>query len=221
MKRDDERHEHELLHGQLDALEEDIERVRRDLHRLATAHFEFFVGRSHGHGHGAAAADAERVTLRDGSVVAIRPVQPADASLVKEGFDHLSAVERYRRFITGRHLTEAQAGRLASSNADHLALGAIAPATGEGVGLARYVRDGSDRTRAVVAVVVVDDWQGRGLATNLLRRLAARAREDGIEHFEAHMIVGDTSSQRMFESVGRVETVQRVAGVLDVTVRLG
>jgi hypothetical protein len=34
------------------------------------------------------------------------------------------------------------------------------------------------------------------------------------------MIVGDVSSQRMFESVGTLETTERANGVLDVTVRL-
>jgi hypothetical protein len=35
------------------------------------------------------------------------------------------------------------------------------------------------------------------------------------------MIVGDSSSERMFERVGAVEASKRAAGVVDLTVRLG
>jgi hypothetical protein len=34
------------------------------------------------------------------------------------------------------------------------------------------------------------------------------------------MIVGDIAAQRMFESVGELETTQRAAGTVDLTVRL-
>jgi GNAT superfamily N-acetyltransferase len=220
MSRDDERHEYRVLHGQLDALDEDIARARADLQALTTAHFEGFFSKP-SHPSTARPAEGERVKLRDGSVAVIRPLQPADASMVREGFEHLSAVERYRRFIFNQeHLTTAEAARLTTLDRDHVAFGAIDPKTGAGVGLARYVCDEQDGACAVAAVFVVNAWQGRGLATRLLRRLADHAREAGIERLEAHMIVGDTSSQRMFESVGQVETTQRGRGALDVTVRL-
>jgi GNAT superfamily N-acetyltransferase len=220
MSRDDERREYKRLHGQLEALDEDIQIAQEDLKRMTSAHFEgFFRNRP-------VAAnrpiEGERVQLRDGSTVVIRAVQPADSSLVKEGFEQLGAVNRYRQFVFDRqHLTDPDAAEItAVDHRDHEALGAIDPETGAGVGLARYVRERSNPTRAVAAVFVVDSWQGRGLATRLLQRLARRAVAAGIEHFDAHMIVGDTSAQRMFESVGTLETTQRAAGVVDVSVRL-
>ena len=220
MTRDDERHEYHRLRDQLNALNEDIERSRSELAQLTSAHFEGFFDRPRGP-EASAAIHGEQVHLRDGSTAIVRPVEPADAARLQEGFDQLSAVERYRRFLFDRsHLTPAEAAELASVDRDHEALGAIDPQTGCGVGLARFVRDSRDRTRATAAVIVVDSWQGRGLATQLLRRLADRARASGIARFEAHMIVGDTSSQRMFESVGTLETTERAKGVVDVTVRL-
>ena len=220
MTRDDERHEYQRLRGQLDALEEDIKRSRSDLAQLTSAHFEGFFERPREH-EVSPPIQGERVPLRDGSVAIVRPVQPADAARLREGFDRLSAVERYRRFLFDRrHLTAAEAAELATLDRDHEALGAIDPETGCGVGLARFVRDSRDSARATAAVIVVDSWQGRGLATQLLRRLADKARASGIAHFEAHMIVGDVSSQRMFESVGTLVTTERANGVLDVTVRL-
>jgi GNAT superfamily N-acetyltransferase len=220
MGRDDERREYKRLHGQLEALDEDIQIAQEDLERMTTAHFEGFLR------HRPVAAhrpiEGERVQLRDGSTVVIRSIQPADSSLVKDGFEHLGAVNRYRQFVFDReHLTDSEAAEItAVDHRDHEALGAIDPQTGAGVGLARYVRERNDPTRAVAAVFVVDSWQGRGVATRLLQRLARRAVAGGIEHFDAHMIVGDTSAQRMFESVGTLETTQRAAGVVDVSVRL-
>ena len=40
--------------------------------------------------------------LRDGSQVLIRQVQPADASLLAEGFNRLSAQSRWMRFLTAK-----------------------------------------------------------------------------------------------------------------------
>jgi GNAT superfamily N-acetyltransferase len=224
MKRDDERREFKRLEDQLGALDEDIETARRDLERVITVHFDEYFGGKRLRKPPAGPIPGERVELRDGSAVVVRPVDPADSSLVKEGFEHLSAVSRYRRFLFDRPdltASEAEAEELTRrDDRDHEALLAVDPETGDGAGLARYVRDPRDSTRAVAAVWVMDAWQGRGLATELMRRLAQRALAAGIEHFEGHMIVGDTSAQRMFESVGSLETTQRAAGTLDVTVRL-
>jgi GNAT superfamily N-acetyltransferase len=210
---EDRRHELARLEGQLGALDDDIARARRDLERATTAHFEDFLGKRGGRA--SAAPTGERLQLRDGSTVLIRPLEPADASLVEEGFERLSAVNRYRQFIFDR----PDLNEVTTIDDDHWTLGAIDPATGTGVGLARYVRNPRDHTLATVAVIVIDDWQGRGLATRLLKQLVKRMRASGIEHFEAHMIIGDVQSQRMFEAVGTVETVERAAGVVDVTVR--
>jgi hypothetical protein len=100
MKSDDERTELGRLHGQLDALDADIKMAREDLQRATTAHFEEYF-----HGPRLRKPDGiegEPFRLRDGSTVLIRPVEAADASLLKEGFHNLGAVSRYRRFLFDR-----------------------------------------------------------------------------------------------------------------------
>ena len=57
---------------------------------------------------------------------------------------------------------------------DHEALIALDPDTEDAVGVARFVRV-SDGV-AECAIAVADDWQGRGVATELLDRLVDRAR---------------------------------------------
>jgi RimJ/RimL family protein N-acetyltransferase len=66
---------------------------------------------------------------------------------------------------------------------DHEALGALNHADGRGVGIARYIRDAQDPHAAEIAVTIVDDWQGRGLGTELLAQLSDRARQEGIRCF--------------------------------------
>ena len=53
------------------------------------------------------------------------------------------------------------------------------------MGIARYVRSADDPYAADLAVTIVDDWQGRGLGTELLARLSDRALDEGIHRFTA------------------------------------
>jgi len=127
------------------------------------------------------------VALRDGSKVWIRQVQPADAPLLADGFARLSPQSRRMRFLaTKDQLSAAELRYLTElDHHDHEALGAVSQADGRGVGIARYVRDADDPQAAEIAVTVVDQWQGRGLGTELLTRLSGRARSAGIHRFTA------------------------------------
>ncbi|HEY1346099.1 MAG TPA: GNAT family N-acetyltransferase [Streptosporangiaceae bacterium] len=127
------------------------------------------------------------IALRDGSKVLIRPVQPADAPLLADGFARLSDRSRRMRFLARKDQLSAAELRYFTDvdHHDHEALGALDQADGRGVGVARYVRDAEDRHTAEIAVTVVDDWHGRGLGTELLTRLCGRARSEGIHRFTA------------------------------------
>jgi len=127
------------------------------------------------------------VALRDGSKVLIRQVRPADARLLADGFARLSPQSRRMRFLARKDQLSAAELRYLTDvdHHDHEALGALDQADGRGVGVARYVRDADDPHAAEIAVTIVDDWQGRGLGTELLTRLSARARCEGIHRFTA------------------------------------
>ena len=133
--------------------------------------------------------------LQDGSTVLIRQVHSADAPLLIEGFARLSAESRRLRLLTGKpHLTAAEIRYFTEiDHHDHEALGAISPVDGRGLGVARYIRDVEVPERAEVAVTVIDEWQRRGLATELLKRLADRARQEGIRHFTA-LVAADNAA---------------------------
>jgi len=125
--------------------------------------------------------------LRDGSQVLIRPVRPTDAPLLADGFGRLSATSRWMRFLGVKtELSPAELRYLTDlDHHDHEALGALDHRDGRGVGIARFIRDAIDPHAADLAVTVVDEWQGRGLGTELLARLSDRARQEGIHRFTA------------------------------------
>jgi GNAT superfamily N-acetyltransferase len=152
------------------------------------------------------------VTLRDGSRVDIRPLEPDDRALLVAGFERLSPESRYRRFFGPMpHLRSRDVEYLTNvDHHDHEALVAVDPDTGDGVGVARYVRTGPGV--AEPALVVVDDWQGRGLGSRLLDRLVERAQDEGVTRFEAPVLADNPEAIRVFERLGRTTIVPRARG---------
>jgi GNAT superfamily N-acetyltransferase len=161
--------------------------------------------------------------LRDGSAVLIREVQVGDAPLLADGFARLSFESRQLRFLTGKpNLTTAELRYFTEiDHHNHEALGALNPADGRGLGVARYIRDAEDPERAEVAVTVVDEWQRRGLGTELLRRLADRARQEGIRHFTALVAAANSAVVGLLDdSSGGVRVIQREPGTVEYEIEL-
>jgi GNAT superfamily N-acetyltransferase len=121
---------------------------------------------------------AEPVRLRDGAEIFVRPVTPRDKRAIARGLERLSEESRYRRFFAPVHrLSDRDLAYLTEvDHHDHEALVAYA-GSGEPLGVARYVRLHDEPSKAEVAVAVVDDWQGRGVATELLAFLRRALRE--------------------------------------------
>lgn len=149
----------------------------------------------------------ERVTLADGSEVILRALGPDDKPLLLEGFTRLGNQSRYQRFLGfKKRLTTDELEYLTDIDHDqHEALAALDPATGRGVGVARFVRERPGNPVAEAAVAVVDAWQRNGLGWVLLERLAARAREVGVQQFSASLLVENRAMLALFARLGRIE----------------
>jgi RimJ/RimL family protein N-acetyltransferase len=127
----------------------------------------------------------------DGTVVTIRPISAADLDLEQEFVDGLSAPTAYQRLMSVRRPSLEELKRLTDIDPqrEH-ALIATTRVQGKErqVGVARYVKDASGN--AEFAIVLSDDWQGRGLGTKLLISLLAAAKSHGVRR-----VVGITLSE--------------------------
>ncbi|MGA8927580.1 MAG: GNAT family N-acetyltransferase [Solirubrobacterales bacterium] len=162
------------------------------------------------------------MTLRSGERVLIRPIEPKDKDTLVDGFRRLGPESRYRRFFSPmvelgsrqlRYLTEVD-------HRTHEALIATDPSSGEGLGVARFVRSSTDPRAAEVAVVVIDSWQGRGLGTALLEGLAGRALEEGVERFTASVLADNSPMLELLRELGDIEVLDREPGVVELQIEL-
>jgi GNAT superfamily N-acetyltransferase len=110
------------------------------------------------------------VVLRDGATMRVRPVRADDGPAIHEFLAGLSPESIGYRFFGAVNLDWATSWSLDVDYSSRFAL------VGEGgdpsriVAHAAYVR--IDATRAEVAFMVADAWQGRGISTILLAHLA-------------------------------------------------
>ena len=164
----------------------------------------------------------ETVRLRDGKSISIRPIEPDDKQQLLRGFERLSPESRYRRFLTPMDRLSARLLRYLTEvdHHDHEALVAESVEGGEPVGVARYIRLADEREAAEVAVAVVDDWQGKGAGTELLRRLATRAMEEGVERFTATCLATNTDVLELLEDVAPTRVTNTGDGLAEIVVEL-
>jgi RimJ/RimL family protein N-acetyltransferase len=165
--------------------------------------------------------DGTPTLLRDGSTVLIRPVRGTDAPLLADGFARLSARSRQLRFLGPKKMLSAAELRYLTDvdHHDHEAIGALSPAEGRGVGVARYIRDADDPRVAEIAVTIADDWQGRGLGGELLARLSDRARQAGIRCFTATVSADNVAMTGLLWKMG-AKTAGRSRGTVEYEVML-
>lgn len=167
------------------------------------------------------AVDEERVVLRDGSTVVIRPLAAGDEAAIVAWFEGLGPETRYARFLGGiNRLDDRMRSQLAQvDHRDREALTAVA-ADGATVGIARYMRLPEPGT-AEVAVAVVDRWRGRGIASLLLQRIAVRARAAHIHCLTALCLTSNSAILHLLSRLGPMTTDPPAAEVVEVRVDLG
>ena len=119
--------------------------------------------------------------LPGGELATIRPIRPEDAGMEQDFVARLSEQSRFLRFMFGLHaLTPTMLARFTQIDYDReLALVVVRalPDGGEQqVGVARYITLADEET-CEFAIVVSDEWQGKGVARRLFARLIDAARQ--------------------------------------------
>jgi GNAT superfamily N-acetyltransferase len=159
------------------------------------------------------------VPIRDGSEIVLRPIRPDDKARLAAGFEKMSPESRYKRFLVPmnelskhdlEYLTEVD-------HHDHEAIVAETP-EGEPLGVARFVRTNGDTAEAAVAVA--DEWQGKGVGTALLTRLAERARKEDISRFTATCLATNEDILQLLRELGQTRVLNTGSGVVEAQVEL-
>ncbi|HYB50012.1 MAG TPA: GNAT family N-acetyltransferase [Burkholderiaceae bacterium] len=168
------------------------------------------------------------IALRDGRRVILRNVMAQDREKMRSALQALSAESRYSRFMAALREPTPQMLERATRPDPQRELQLVAVA-GEGdeqriVGGARYGA-GAQSKECEFAVTVVDDWQGQGLARELLKALMGAARARGFERMEGFILASNARMLALANRLGFLPaespegpSVQRV--VCDLT-RLG
>jgi len=140
----------------------------------------------------------------DLDAVMIRPIRPSDADGLRDGFNRLGVRSRRLRFLGWKaSLTDAEVAYFTDVDHDkHEALVAVDTTAKAGVGVARFIRDPREPEVADIAITVVDEWQGNGLGSELLRRLTEVAGCKGVQRFTALVSADNLPIRRMLAHFG-------------------
>jgi len=142
----------------------------------------------------------ERVRLSSGVEVVIRPLRADDGERLRAAYERLSPETKYRRFLVPKpHLSSTDVRYLVDVDAiNHVALVATAAEDPERiVAVGRFVRLADDPAAAELAVVVGERFQGEGLGSMLLERLAQAALARGITRLRATMLAENIPAHRL------------------------
>jgi acyl-CoA hydrolase/GNAT superfamily N-acetyltransferase len=139
--------------------------------------------------------------LDDGTQVTFRPIHPADEPLLVDLIYALSQETMYYRFMSRSKRvprSEIQDFVFIDHRSELAIVCTVPEAHGEDIiAVGRYYLD-EKTNMAEVAFVVRDDWQNRGLGTQLLRYLTHVAMRNGIRGFTAEVLRENRPMQRVF-----------------------
>jgi GNAT superfamily N-acetyltransferase len=147
--------------------------------------------------------------------ITVRPLRNGEEAAVQDVFDQLGPRSRLLRFGGAKTVLSPADLALLSLVDDHR-LVLVALIGGRPVGIARLVRDASDPALGEIAFAVGDDWQGRGVGSVLVDRLASDARVAGIERLRATISTDNHASLKLVSRVTWGLKTTYAAGQLEV-----
>ncbi|AVS62247.1 GNAT family N-acetyltransferase [Paracidovorax avenae] len=176
------------------------------------------TGRSEGYGHLAILPYPARYEqlwpMRGGGEFLVRPVRPDDAQMLQRLVKELSPESRYFRYIS--QIAELPASMLARFTLidydREMALVAVHRERSAGedgeirnteriVGVSRYVTN-PDQTSCEFALVVADDFNGRGLGSRLMLSIMEAARDKGLTEIQGLVLAGNPSMLKLMRRLG-------------------
>ena len=132
------------------------------------------------------------VQLNDGTNIVIRPIRPEDAEAEAKFVRELSDESKYFRFMnTFYELSQEMVVKFTQIDYhNEMALVAVVGDTDQ-VGVARYTTN-LDGTSCEFALVVSDQWRGKGIAHHLMSDLIKVARDRDLERIEGQVLADNS-----------------------------
>jgi acetyltransferase len=164
----------------------------------------------------------QRWQLADSTPVTIRPIRPEDAEMHQNFVRGLSEETKYFRFISTMHeLTPKLLVRFTQIDYDReMALLAVMEEDGVEIelGVARYVIN-ADADSCEFALVVGDDWHGKGIGSKLMISLMDVAREKGLRTIEGDVLSNNHNMLKLMIALGFAVTANEEDPALKRVVR--
>jgi RimJ/RimL family protein N-acetyltransferase len=161
-------------------------------------------------------------STRDGRGIEIRALRPEDRTALAAVVERSSTRSLYRRFFSvRRNFTEEQVDRFVNIDfKDHVALVSVVEENGMPaiVGGARYIAIAPGK--AELAFFVIDEYQGQGIGTLLMRHLVGIASRSGLRELTAEVLSENRPMLKVFEKCGYPLHVERYGDVVQAELRL-
>ncbi len=157
---------------------------------------------------------SEIVPLHGGGEYMVRPIRPDDAEMLRDMVRDLSPESRYFRFVSSRaDLPPTMLARFTLIDYDReMALVAVLRERGTGeaghegerervIGVSRYVTN-PDRTSCEFALVVADEFNGKGIGSRLMQGIMDVARERGLREINGMVLANNPGMLKLMRSLG-------------------
>ncbi|MFZ3128229.1 MAG: bifunctional acetate--CoA ligase family protein/GNAT family N-acetyltransferase, partial [Rhodoferax sp.] len=152
--------------------------------------------------------------LRGGGEYLVRPIHPDDAQMLQALVQSLSPESRYFRFVSSlAELPPSMLARFTLIDYDReMALVAVFKERAAGpdgeiieteriVGVSRYITN-PDQSSCEFALVVADDFNGKGLGSRLMQSIMDVAREKGLSDIEGLVLANNPGMLKLMRSLG-------------------
>lgn len=151
--------------------------------------------------------------LSDGRPVCLRTIRPSDEAKIRDGIREMSDRSRYLRFFSAfREPPESVVKRLVAVDGhDHIAWGAIL-LDGKHyppVGAAHAIRSETHAATGELAIAVLDDYQGQGLARMLIAAVLIECNQEDLQNLDIHILSENQVAANLIVSIG----AQRTKGI--------
>jgi acetyltransferase len=146
----------------------------------------------------------DKVTLKDGTTLTIRPIRPEDEPAVVKFHSTLSDESVYRRFFTQMKLESRvrheRLTRVCFIDYDRQ-MGLVAETATEIAGIGRLAKSPL-KNEAEVAAIISDSYQRRGIGRELVARLVRFGRDEKLDKLTASVLTENPAMRILLEGQG-------------------